>query len=286
MPGRGSVRPEALARVDALTETVLARPITAVVGLRGVPAAALQSMRRGLRMRDHPITVAPNSAIRHALEKAAAKRPALAPLLEHVQDQTAVLSTEGNPFSLFQEFLRTRSPTPARGGEVAPADIFVPSGTTSFKPGPIVGELQHAGFPAAIEKGKVVLKKDTTIVRAGQTISREVAGMLTRLEVYPLEVGLTLRALVDGTTFYPPEVLSVDLDERRADLSRAARVALGLTVELGYPTPQSVPFLLAKAHRRALGVALAAGYPTPETIEPLFATAMREAAAVAKLTGH
>jgi len=286
MPGRGSVRPEALARVDALTETVLARPITAVVGLRGVPAAALQSMRRGLRMRDHPITVAPNSAIRHALEKAAAKRPALAPLLEHVQDQTAVLSTEGNPFSLFQEFLRTRSPTPARGGEVAPADIFVPAGTTSFKPGPIVGELQHAGFPAAIEKGKVVLKKDTTIVRAGQTISREVAGMLTRLEVYPLEVGLTLRALVDGTTFYPPEVLSVDLDERRADLSRAARVALGLTVELGYPTPQSVPFLLAKAHRRALGVALAAGYPTPETIEPLFATAMREAAAVAKLTGH
>jgi len=110
--------------------------------------------------------------------------------------------------------------------------------------------------------------------------------MLTRLEVYPLEVGLTLRALVDGTTFYPPEVLSVDLDARRADLSRAARVALGLTVELGYPTPQSVPFLLAKAHRRALGVALAAGYPTPETIEPLFATAMREAAAVAKLTGH
>jgi large subunit ribosomal protein L10 len=243
-------------------------------------------MRRELRARDHPITVAPNSAIRHALEKAAAKRPALAPLLDHVQDQTAVLSTEGNPFSLFQEFLRTRSPTPARGGEVAPRDIFVPAGTTSFKPGPIVGELQHAGFPAAIEKGKVVLTKDTTIVHAGQTISREVAGMLTRLEVYPLEVGLTLRALVDGTTFYPPEVLSVDLDARRADLARAAHAALGLAVELGYPTPQSVPFLFAKAHRRALGVALAAGYPTPETIEPLFATAMREAAAVAKLTGH
>jgi large subunit ribosomal protein L10 len=286
MPGRGSVRPERLARVDALTETVLARPITAVVGLRGVPAAALQSMRRELRHRNHPITVAPNSAIRHALEKAATQRPALAPLLDQVTDQTAVLSTEGNPFSLYQEFLRTRSPTPARGGEVAPKDIFVPAGTTSFKPGPIVGELQHAGFPAAIEKGKVVLKKDTTIVRAGQKISREVAGMLTRLEVYPLEVGLTLRALVDGTTFYPPEVLSVDLDARRADLARAARAALGLAVELGYPTTQSVPFLVAKAYRRALGVALAAGYPTPETIEPLFATAMREAAAVAKLTGH
>jgi len=286
MPGRGSVRPEKLARVEALSEHLLARPVTAVVGVRGVPAAALQSMRRELRGRDHPILVATNSSIRHALEAAAKKRPSLAPLLDHVVDQTALLSADGNPFSLFQEFARTRSPTPARGGEVAPKDIFVPAGTTSFKPGPIVGELQHAGLPAAIEKGKVVLKKDTTIVKAGQVISREVAGLLTRLEIYPLEVGLTLRAVVDGTTFYPPEVLAVDLEAQRAELVRAAHRALGLAVEIGYPTSATVPLMFSKAHRRALGVALAAGWVTKETIEPLFAKAMREAAAVNKLIGH
>jgi len=286
MPGRGSVRPERLAQVEALSEHLLARPVTAVVGVRGVPAAALQSMRRELRRRDHPILVATNSSIGHALEAAAKKRPSLAPLRDHVVDQTAILSADGNPFSLFQEFVRTRSPTPARGGEVAPKDIFVPAGTTSFKPGPLVGELQHAGFPAAIEKGKVVLKKDTTIVKAGQTISREVAGLLTRLEIYPLEVGLTLRAVVDGSTFYPPEVLAVDLEGQRAEIARAARQALGLAVEIGYPTRATVPLLLTKAHRRALGLALAAGYVTKETIEPLFAKAMREAAAVNKLIGH
>ena len=286
MPGRSSVPAEKVAEVDELTRTVLARPVTALVGLRGVPAGALQSMRRELRAHDRPIRVAPNSAIRHALEKAAVERPALKPLLDQVTDQTAILAAEGNPFSLYQDFLRTRSPTPARGGEVAPKDIFVPAGTTNFKPGPIVGELQHAGFPAAIEKGKVVLKKDTTIVKAGQVISREVAAMLTRLEVFPLEVGLTVRAVVEGATFYPPEVLAVDLDARRAEVARAARAALGLAVELGYVTPETLPLLLAKAHRRALGVALAAGYPTKETIEPLFAKAMREAAAVQQLTGH
>jgi large subunit ribosomal protein L10 len=286
MPGRGSVPPERIEHVNALAKTVLAHPVTAVVGLRGVPASALQSMRRELRERHHPIVVATNSSIRHALEKAAAERPALRPLLDQVQDQTAVLAAEGNPFSLYQEFLQTRSPTPARGGELAPKDILVPAGTTNFKPGPIVGELQHAGFPAAIEKGKVVLKKDTLIVKAGATISREVATMLTRLDIFPLEVGLTLRAVVDGETFYPPEVLSVDLDARRADFARAARSALGLAVELGYLTPQTLPILVSKAHRRALGLALATGYVTKETIEPLFAKAMREAAAVQKLTGH
>ncbi len=285
MAGRGSVPPERLALVAELEDVLVAHPMTAVVAIRGVPAAALQSMRRELRQRGHPIRVATNSAIRHAIENASRKRPSLKPLLDQVEDQTAILAAEGNPFALYQELLRTRSPTPARGGEVAPNDILVPAGTTNFKPGPIVGELQHSGFPAAIEKGKVVLKKDTTIVKAGDHISREVAGMLTRLEIFPLEVGLNLRAVVDGETFYPPDVLAIDLDAQRAALARAARAALGLAVEVGYATKETAPLLLTRAHRRALGVALAAGFATPETIEPLFAKAMREAAAVAKLTG-
>jgi large subunit ribosomal protein L10 len=91
---------------------------------------------------------------------------------------------------------------------------------------------------------------------------------------------------VDGETFYPPSVLNVDLDARRADLSKGARSALGLAIEIGYTTPETIPLLVTKAHRRALGLALAAGYITKETIEPLFAKAMREAAAVGKLTGN
>ena len=286
MPGRGSVPEERLAAVAELEAVLRSRPMTAVVGIRGVPAAALQSMRREFRQRGYPIRVATNTSIRHAIERAAKERPSLAPLLDRVEDQTAILAAEGNPFSLYQEFSKTRSPTPARGGEIAPSDIVVPSGATSFKPGPIVGELQHAGFPAAIEKGKVVIKKETTIVKAGAPISREVAGLLTRLEIFPLEVGLTLRGVVDGETFYAPSVLDVDLDARRADLARAAHRALGLAVEIGYATPTTVPLLVTRAHRRALGLALAAGYVTRETIEPLFAKAMREAAAVGKLTGN
>ncbi|MCI4365088.1 MAG: 50S ribosomal protein L10 [Thermoplasmata archaeon] len=282
MPGRGSVRPEQIAHVEALSKTILSHPMTALVGVRGVPASALQTMRRNLRERNQPIAVSTNSAIRHALDLAVKERPALAPLLEQVEDQTAVLAAEGNPFALYQQFVRTRSPTPARGGELAPADIVVPGGTTSFKPGPIVGELQHAGFPAAIEKGKVVLKKDTTIVKAGGVISREVATLLTRLDIFPLEVGLQLRAVVEGGTFYPPSVLAVDLDAQRTQVATAARLALVLALEIGYATPATAPLLLTRAHRAALAVAIAAGYATPETIEPLFAQAVREAAAVAR----
>jgi large subunit ribosomal protein L10 len=242
-------------------------------------------MRRELRGRGHPIVVAPNSAIRHALELAAAERPALRPLLEHVTDQTALLVAKENPFALARPLDRTRSPTPARGGELAPADILVPGGPTSFKPGPIVGELQHAGFPAAIEKGKVVLKKDLTIVRAGQPISREVAALLTRMDIRPLEVGLALRALVDGETFYPPEVLAIDLDAQRAELLRAHRRALAVALEVAWSTPATVEALLVRARRQALAVAVESGYPTRESVSALFAKAVREARAVAARAG-
>jgi large subunit ribosomal protein L10 len=284
MPGRDSIRPEKTERVLGLRSIFLAHSMTALVGIRGVPAGALQTMRRGLRERGHPILVAPNNALRHALEEASKESPSLAPLLDQLNDQTAILSAEGNPFSLFQELARTRSPTPARGGELAPHDITVHAQTTSFKPGPIVGELQHAGFPAAIEKGKVVIKKDVTIVKAGQPIPREVAGLLTRLDIFPLEVGLELRAVVEGGTFYPPSVLAVDLDQRRSDLVRAHRRALGLALEVGYATPLTLPLLVTKAHRSALAVAVSAGYMTKATIAPILARALREAAALKGLT--
>lgn len=283
MPGRSTVRPEKTARVEALRASILNAPLAAVIGIRGVPAAAMQQMRRELRGRGHPMVVAPNSALRHALELAAKERPALRPLLDHVVDQTALLVAEENPFALAQQLDRTRSPTPARGGEVAPADIFVPAGTTSFKPGPIVGELQHAGFPAAIEKGKVVLKKDTTIVRAGAVISREVAGLLTRMDIRPLEVGLDLRAVVDGDTFYPPEVLQIDLDAQRAELVRGHRVALALALEAAWVTPLTIEPLLIRARRQALALAVEASYPTAESIPALFAKAIRQAKAVERL---
>ena len=53
----------------------------------------------------------------------------------------------------------------AKAGETAPEDIVIEKGPTSFKPGPIVGELQQAGIPAAIEGGKVRIRETKTVVK-------------------------------------------------------------------------------------------------------------------------
>jgi large subunit ribosomal protein L10 len=124
-----------------------------------------------------------------------------------------------------------------------------------------------------------------TVVKAGAVISREVAGLLTRLEIFPLEVGLELRAAVDGDTFYAPEVLAIDLDAKRAELALAHQRALAFAVEIEYATPLTIPLLVTRAHRRALALAVAAGYITPATLPAILAKALAQARALDRLTG-
>ena len=75
--------------------------------------------------------------------------------------------------------------------------------------GPAIGELQKAGIPASVEGGKIAVKKDTVVVRAGEKISKEVADALAKLGIEPMEIGLDLLAVLDGGTIYKKDILFI-----------------------------------------------------------------------------
>ena len=272
--------PAKVAEVDALAAAMREANVVGVVGVGGIPAQQFQAMRRRLRGKAD-LRVAKNTLLRIALERVGADRKGLADLVASLQGQTAVVTTKLNPFRLFKELEATKTVAPARGGEVAPAEIWVREGETPFKPGPIVGDLQKAGVPAAIEKGKVVIKKDKLLVKAGDRIPREVAFVLTRLEIYPLIVGLDLRGAYEAGQVYRPDVLAVDDVKVRAQMADAVRGALNLCVFVEYPTAFTVPFLIGKAAREALGLSLESGFPTKDTTKFLLAKAQAQALALA-----
>ncbi len=74
--------------------------------------------------------------------------------------------------------------------------------------------------------------------------------------------------------------ITIDLDQYRADLTNAVREALGLAVEVAYPTPESLPLLIAKASRNAMEVARESGYITPENAESVLGFAEAQAKAL------
>jgi large subunit ribosomal protein L10 len=269
--------------VDELVTSIMEKPVIGLVNIHGIPAKQMQSMRANIR-ENMNLRGSKNTLIKLALERAAAEgKTNVESLIPFIDGQCALVSTDLNPFKLAKEFDATLTPTPAKGGDIAPEDIIVKKGETQFKPGPMVSEFTRAGLPAGIDKGKIMIKKNTTLVKKGEEISREAAGALTKLEIFPMSVGLDLRAAWDDGTIFDAEALKVDEEQILGQVKFAAIQALNLAVFAGYPTGQTIVPLVQKAFSQAMSLAISAGYSTPETIPLLLAKAQGQLLALASL---
>jgi large subunit ribosomal protein L10 len=258
--------------VTNLTKHISKSKVVGIINVHGVPAPAFQTMRTNLRGKAE-ITMLKNTLLKIALQQAGKDKKGLDKLVASVDGQCAVVTSELNPFRLFRQLDSTKTKMPARGGEVAPDDIEIKAGETPFKPGPVVGELQKAGLPAAIEQGKVVIKKDKLLVKKGDKIPREVALVLSKLEIYPLTVGLDLSAAFEDGMIYKKDVLAVDDAMVLGQVKSAAAGAMNLAVFISYPTRQSIRPMLANAHYKALNFAVNAKIANKVTIKLMLAKA-------------
>lgn len=259
-------------RVEALSETIASSPVVGIVDIHGIPGKQFSKMRSRLRG-SVGLHVAKVTLIHLALDKAAESRPGIEGLKEAASGQVGVVTTTENPFKLFKIMELTKTHAPARGGELAPSDIAIRAGDTNFKPGPIVREFQKVGIPAAIERGKVVIKKDTVLVREGEPIPKDLATVLPRLDILPLILGLDLRAAFEDGMLYEPEILDVDVTAVLGQLASGAAAAFNLAVNAQVFTAASIRPLLNKGHSYAFNLAVEAGIMTPETVRPILARA-------------
>ncbi len=250
--------------VSGLVHSLETKRVVGVLDIRGIPSSQLNVMRRGLRG-SAEILVAKKTLVKIALKEAKPKGGDVSKLEPYLTGQPAFIASDLNPFKLFQKLEATKSKAPAKGGEIAKEDVTIKAGDLPFKPGPIVGELQKAGVPAAIDQGKVVVKKDKVLVRAGEAISRELAPVLTKLEIFPVEVGLNLNALVEEGLVYTPGVLRVDVDQILADVRRGASSSFNLAVYAGYPNEVTIRPILAVANQKAMNLAVNAGVVNAKT---------------------
>lgn len=261
--------------VERLTDLLTNSPVVGVVDIEGIPAYQMQQMRSKLRETMN-IIVSRNTLIEKSLKNAEKEREGIENLNDHLQGQTALVTTYLNPFKLFRRMEATKTKAPARGGETAPEDIKVEKGETPFKPGPIVGDLQKAGIPASIQGGKVVINKNKTVVKEGEKISQELATMLRRLGIQPITVGLDLRVVFEEGTLFDKEILDVDVSEYVKMIKNGALSAFNLSLNAGYPTLQNVKTMFMKASRDAFSLAINSNLITNKTIKIKLSQAQRE----------
>jgi len=251
-----------------------------LVDMYGIPARQVQDIRRNLHGKAELVMVR-NTLIEHAIGELGDIKE----LGEHLEGHSALIFTNQNPFKLFSMLEKTKTKMAARPGEKAPEDIVVSKGPTSFKPGPIVGELQQAGIPAAIEAGKVAIRETKTVVKAGEEISKKLADALTKLDIKPMDVGLSLQAVFFEGTIYEPSVLAIDEDAFYQNIITAATQAFNLSVNAAYPTKDTASALLTKAAREARGVAIGSAVYSSDVIEAIIGKAQAEAGSIKSIVG-
>ena len=259
--------------VKDLTGIINSQKVVGIVSIHGVPAREMQKMRRDLREKLN-LVVSKKRLISIALKDS--DKTDVENLAEHMEGQVGLVATDMNAFKLCQTLQKTKKKAPAKGGEIAPEDVVVPKGETPFKAGPVVAELQQVGIKAAIDKGKVVIRESTTIVKKGEVISRDIAKALTKLEIYPIDVGLDLLAAYEDGTIYTMDVLSIDFDQMRQDMASVYARSVNFAVDIGYVADETIEPLISKAHSSAIALALASGYISPDTIELILKKAYSE----------
>ena len=182
-----------------------------IVDVAGIPSRQLQSMRRDLHGQAE-LRMSRNTLMRRAVE---AVDEGLESLVDYVSGQVAFIGTNDNPFGLYRQLEASKTPAPINAGEVAPNDIVIPEGDTGVDPGPFVGELQTVGAEARIMEGSIQVTADSLVCEAGETVSQDLADVLSELGIEPKEVGLDLRAVYSEGVLFEPDELELDVDEYR-----------------------------------------------------------------------
>jgi large subunit ribosomal protein L10 len=246
--------------------------VVGLVDMYGIPAQQVQQIRRNLRGRA-VIKVTRNTLIKHALEEIGGEMKGLA---KYISGHSAMIFTNDDPFRLYKQLEKTKTKMAAKPGETAPEDIVIEKGPTSFKPGPIVGELQQAGIPAAIEGGKVKIRETRTVVRKGAVITAKLAAVLIKLDIKPMDVGLSLQAVFHDGDIFEPSVLAVDETAILGQIQLAGQQAFNLSVNAAIPTKETAGAILTKAVREARGLAVEAAIYEKDVVDAIIGKAFRE----------
>jgi large subunit ribosomal protein L10 len=253
--------------------------VIALSKMTKVRAAQLMMIRKKFR-NDIKIKIIKNKVATRAFENVKGVA-GLENLSKQLEGQCALIFTNINPFKLNLIFAQNKVFLPAKGGDIATKEIVVPSGNTGITPGPVLSEFKTANVPTKIDQGTIWVSKDTLVVRPGDIISTPLASLLSKLNVKPIEAGISVNFAIAEGLIFKEQDLRINLDEYKEDLVRSFEQALALATEAGYMTAETVKPLLVKAQQQARSLAAEAGYLTPETAGFVLPRAQVQAQAVA-----
>ncbi len=275
---RKSIPEEKQRAVEELSQVLTAHQVVGIVRLEQISSKILQQVKKQLRG-EAVIKVAKNSIKTRAIEMAAkkSKNKNLLQLKKEVEGSNAFIMTNMNPFRLSAFLSNNKVPAPAKFGMIAPEDVVIPAANTGIQPGPVISEFGAVGIPTQIDAGQIKITKDTTVVRKGEKVSKNLAVVLSRLKMEPFELGLEMSSAYDAGVILNTEDLTINYEQTFNDVQNAHKHAMNLSLNQHIPTTQTIKLLITKATLNATNLSLNTNIPIPQTIKTLLGKSRAEA---------
>ncbi len=237
-------------KVEQIASEMQRSGTVGIVDVKGLPAREFHSLRN--KFRDYmKIEVVKKVIIKLAIEKSKGSLKNIKLLEKALTGMPAIVVSQINPFKLSKIFSENKAPSFAKAGQIAQDDIVVSAGLTPFAPGPMLADLKSKGLKVKIEAGKIAIQEDAVVVKKGKKISADVADLLLKLGIKPMEVGFEFNGAWENEVLFNKDVLSFNAGEYLSRLEKASSDAFKLSIGLPYPTKKNISLLVSRAFNEA-----------------------------------
>ncbi len=248
--------------------------VVAIVKTNKVRASQLLPLRKALKGQVEFVCVKDRIA-QKALEKS--NIPGIKGISDELIGQCLFIFTNMSPFKLNVLLAKNKIMMAARGGDIASVDIVVPAKNTGIAPGPMLTEFKEAGIPTKIDQGTIWIAKDSTPVKKGGIINEKLAVLLGKLDIKPVEAGISLYTALEEGLKYAEKEMIIDVEAIRNAFAQYHQEAVSLSIEAAYVTPENINQVIGKASQHARSLSVESGFMTSETKEQILQKAEGQA---------
>ncbi len=167
--------------------------------------------------------------------KKRSKKSNLDELANHIPGQSSLVFTNLDFMELKKILHENEWMVPARPNEITPVDIWVPEGDTGLPTGQVISELNMTlKLPTRIINDTIHIRENTRTHKTGDLVSVKQAAVLKKLGITPIESLIKIHFAWSDGEVVPIDILYMDVEEFKRDVTIAYKAALGIAFEMPY----------------------------------------------------
>jgi len=229
-----------------------------IVTVDNVGSSHMQSIRKSLRG-SAVLLMGKNTLMRKAMREFSRDHPEIEALIPNVYGNIGLLLVNGDIQEVKSKLVSNVVGAYAKIGSLSPVDVVVPKGDTGMDPSK-TAFFQALSIQTKINKGKIEILNDISLIKKGDKVSSSQAALLQMLNIKPFSYGAKIQMVYDDGQLFSAAVLDLTDDDILHRFQQGVHRIASVSLAAGIPTVASVPHSVSNAYQKLIAVSLATSY--------------------------